>query len=224
MRAAPKLVIFDVDGTLIDSQDHIHAAMAYAFDVTGQVLPPRDAVLAIVGLSLPEAVVRLVPELPAEARDRIVDAYKQSFARLRGMSQAPFFPGARQVLDQLRGRPDEVQGVATGKSRRGLEQILSSHDLHGYFLTHQVADDHPSKPHPAMIRAALSETGTAPENAVMIGDTSFDMQMGGAAGIQTIGVTWGYHRRDALLAAGAGQIIASFEALIPALETVWSAK
>ena len=223
MSVAPKLLIFDVDGTLIDSQDHIHAAMAQAFAAHGQSLPPRDQVLGIVGLSLPEAVARLVPDLPADIRAGIVAAYKASFGPLRATTPAPLYPGARQVLDDLRGRDTVVLGVATGKSHRGLDHVLQAHGLEGYFLTRQVADNHPSKPHPSMILAALAETGIDPENAVMIGDTSFDMDMGRAAGIATIGVAWGYHPVSALHAAGAGRVIDGYAALIPALMQHWGA-
>ncbi|WP_347310959.1 HAD-IA family hydrolase [Defluviimonas sp. SAOS-178_SWC] len=217
----PRLVVFDVDGTLIDSQNHIVAAMQYAFDAGGHVLPPRDVVLSIVGLSLPEAVAQLVPDLPAEAQSGIVAAYKQSFGKLRAGTLSPLFPGAADALGRLLGRPDFLLGIATGKSRRGLDHILAAHDLAGYFATAQVADDHPSKPHPAMLLSALAETGARATNAVMIGDTTYDIEMGRAAGMATIGVSWGYHRAEALIAAGAGQVIHDFEALLPALDRVW---
>lgn len=223
MTPGPKLVIFDVDGTLIDSQDHIIAAMTRAFALTGQVLPPRAAVLGIVGLSLPEAVSRLVPGTAEEIRDQIVDAYKQSFNGQRTLPP-PLYAGARQVLDDLRGREDVILGVATGKSRRGLDQMIAAHGLQGYFQTCQVADDHPSKPHPAMIHAAMVEVGAAEDNSVMIGDTSFDIDMGRAAGVATIGVGWGYHPIDVLHAAGAGRVIANYAALIPALEEIWASR
>ena len=99
--------------------------------------------------------------------------------------------------------------------------MIATHGLQSYFQTSQVADDHPSKPHPAMIHAALAEVGAAVENTVMIGDTSFDMDMGRAAGVATIGVNWGYHSIEALHAAGAGRIIATYAALMPALEEIW---
>lgn len=225
MRSGPKLVIFDVDGTLIDSQDHILAAMTRAFAVTGQVLPPRAAVLGIVGLSLPQAVSRLVPDTAEDIRDQIVDAYKQSFNGQRSLSPPPsLYPGARQVLDDLRRRDDVILGVATGKSRRGLDQMIAAHGLQDYFQTIQVADNHPSKPHPAMIHAAMVEAGVTKADSVMIGDTSFDIDMGRAAGVATIGVGWGYHPIDVLHAAGAGRVIANYAALLPALEEIWASR
>ncbi|MGB5870773.1 MAG: HAD-IA family hydrolase, partial [Albidovulum sp.] len=105
----------------------------------------------------------------------------------------------------------------------GLDHVLASQGLGDYFATAQVADDHPSKPHPSMIWRALADTGIEASDAVMIGDTTFDIEMGKAAGVRTIGVGWGYHPTDALLDAGAGQIIADYPALIPALNSIWGA-
>ncbi len=221
MTAPLRLVVFDVDGTLVDSQDHIHAAMAHAFEAVAQPMPPRAEVLSIVGLSLPEAIARLVPHLPPAIRADIVEAYKQSFGHLRAGRLSPLFDGAAELLAALRARPEMILGVATGKSRRGLSHVLSAHGLEGHFVTTQVADDHPSKPHPAMLHAALAETGIAAGDAVMIGDTTYDMEMGRAAGVHTIGVTWGYHRAEALGAAGAGQVVGDFTGLGVALERIW---
>lgn len=217
----PRLVIFDVDGTLVDSQDHIHAAMTAAFDAEGLLVPPRAEVLSIVGLSLPEAVARLVPDLADNRRDRIVAAYKASFAPLRGEARAPLYPGARAALLALQARGDVALGIATGKSRRGLDHLLAAHDLAGLFVTMQVADDHPSKPHPSMVEAALDEAGVAAADAVMVGDTTFDMAMARAAGVEALGVGWGYHPPADLTRAGASQVLGTYDALLPALDRIW---
>ena len=111
-------------------------------------------------------------------------------------------------------------GVATGKSKRGLDKLIEGHGLEGLFVTQQVADFHPSKPHPAMILAALSETGVAAKDALMIGDTSFDMQMAADAGVGTIGVTWGYHDRAAL--NGATHLAERFENVVKIIKQTWS--
>lgn len=214
-----RLVIFDVDGTLVDSQEHILAAMTAGFAAIGRPPPPREQVLGIVGLSLPEAVRQLVPEYPDEQRDRIVGAYKASFGQLRGRSHSPLFEGAAPLLHQLAADPHVRLAVATGKSRRGLRHVLAAHGLDGVFDSLQVADDHPSKPHPSMVLAALAETGIASADAVMIGDTSFDMEMGRAARVATIGVTWGYHPAVAL--AAADRLVGTFGALVTALEDLW---
>ncbi|MBD3786359.1 MAG: HAD-IA family hydrolase [Sphingomonadales bacterium] len=213
-----KLVIFDVDGTISDSQAQICAAMDYGFAELGLPVPPRAAILSIVGLSLPQAVARLVPDQPPEVQDRIVAYYKQSYMAHRKVEAAPLYPGAADLLHRLAAREDLVLGVATGKSRRGLDALIAHHELDGLFVTRQVADDHPSKPHPSMVLTALAETGVAACDAVMIGDTSYDIEMGRAAGVATIGVAWGYHPVGDLVAAGAGRLVEDFAALEAALE------
>ena len=223
MTEALRLVVFDVDGTLIDSQNHIMAAMEAAFGASGHALPPRHEVLSIVGLSLPAAIERLVPHLPACDRTGIVESYKLSFGRLRAEGTSPLYPGAVAALDVLGSRPEVLMGVATGKSRRGLSHVLAAHALGRHFVTTQVADDHPSKPHPSMLHAALAETGAEAARAVMIGDTTFDIAMGRAAGMATVGVGWGYHPADHLARAGADRVIGSFADLVPTLEALWGA-
>ncbi|MCY1127447.1 HAD-IA family hydrolase [Frigidibacter sp. RF13] len=214
-----RLVIFDVDGTLVDSQDHILAAMAAGFAAVERPMPAREQVLGIVGLSLPEAVAQLVPDCPLAIQHRIVEAYKGSFGQLRERAHSPLFDGAALLLHRLAADPHVRLAVATGKSRRGLRHVLSAHGLDGMFDSVQVADDHPSKPHPSMVLAALAETGVPAADAVMIGDTSFDMEMGRAARVPTIGVTWGYHPVTALRAAG--RLVGTFGALAAALEETW---
>jgi phosphoglycolate phosphatase len=218
-----RLVVFDVDGTLVDSQGDILAAMRSAFARADHPAPPDAAILGIVGLSLDVAVARLVPHLPEPERARIVGWYKDAYTDLRAVSgvahSSPLYPHARDTLDTLHAVPETLLGVATGKSARGLDKLLGGHDLGRYFVTRQVADHHPSKPHPSMLRAALSETGVAPENAVMVGDTSYDMDMARAAGIRGIGVSWGYHRPDALRAATA--MVRDFRDLAGLIDDIW---
>ncbi|MBE0453719.1 MAG: HAD-IA family hydrolase [Roseovarius sp.] len=219
-----RLVIFDVDGTLVDSQGDILAAMRVGFAELGEQAPEKTEILGIVGLSLDVAVARLAPHLPADARARIVEGYKAAYMGLRAKAgverSSPLYPHARATLEALHRVPETLLGVATGKSARGLDKLLDGHGLRSYFVTRQVADHHPSKPHPSMIRAALAETGVAPENAVMVGDTSFDMEMAQAAGITGIGVSWGYHRPETLTAAA--RIVEDFRDLAGVLDEVWS--
>lgn len=218
-----RLVVFDVDGTLIDSQHVILGAMERAFAAIGRISPPKATTLSIVGLSLPEAMRALAPELPEPEIAALVTEYRACFAagRARGGAEAraPLYHGARAALERLAAR-GTVLGLATGKARRGLDHAIGTHDLHGFFATLQTADDHPSKPHPSMLRRALAETGCAAEEAVMVGDTAFDIAMGQAAGVATIGVAWGYHPRARLAAAGADRIIDGFDALDAAIQAV----
>ncbi len=195
-----RLVIFDVDGTLVDSQAEIVAAMTLAFQSEVLSMPPRAVVLSIVGLSLAEAFAVLCPDVELPQRNRLVEAYKGAFMSLRKDNQemGPLFPGARDALAQLQAQDHTLLAVATGKSRRGLDKVLERHGLTGAFHSEQVADHHPSKPNPSMILTALNEMGVAPARAVMLGDTTFDMDMARGAGIKKIGVTWGYHASDTL--------------------------
>ncbi|MEO1641425.1 MAG: HAD-IA family hydrolase [Pseudomonadota bacterium] len=196
-----RLVIFDVDGTLVDSQAEIMAAMTRAYQSEGLEVPSRAKVLSIVGLSLEVAFQRLLPEVEEAQHARLLTAYKDAFVGLRadGQEMGPLFPGARAVLDTFGAQDHTLLAVATGKSRRGLDKVLARHGLEGRFHSEQVADHHPSKPHPSMILTALAETGVEPTRAVMVGDTTFDMEMARAAGVKTIGVSWGYHAAEALM-------------------------
>lgn len=217
-----RLVVFDVDGTLVDSQNHIHHAMGFAFEQAGLEPLPKAQVLTIVGLSLPVAVAQLAPEADIATQARIVEGYKDSFMKARLNQAAPLYPGALDCLDRLAGRDDLLLAIATGKSRRGLDAMIAAHGLAGRFLSLQTADGHPSKPHPSMLWSALAETGAEAARALMVGDTSFDMQMARAAGVAGFGVTWGYHPVEALSEAGAARIVPNFPALTEAIEE-WAA-
>jgi len=211
-----RLVIFDVDGTLVDSQAAILAAMAHAFGAAGLPVPPREAVLGIVGLSLPEAMAALAPGLSrAEAHD-LAALYKAGHrAALHRTADAPLYPGARDTVGALDGA-GFLLSAATGKSRAGLTRFLTAQGWDRLFLATQTADDAPSKPHPQMVLNCLAGTGVAPERTLMIGDTAFDMEMARAAGCRTIGVAWGYHAPERIRAAGAEVIAESFNE-VPAL-------
>ena len=195
MTAAPRLLIFDVDGTLSDSQAHILASMSDAFAAVGEPLPPRAAVLGIVGLSLEVAIPRLAPHLDDAQHAAMVEGYRAGFRTRRetgGVAATPLYDGMAEVVRSLAADPATLLGVATGKSMRGLMALLEGHDLRQHFVTLQVADHHPSKPHPSMLLTAMAETGVGPDRSVMIGDTSFDMDMARAAGMAGLAVAWGY--------------------------------
>lgn len=204
-----KLAVFDCDGTLADGQAAICAAMAGAFTACGLAPPPNNAVRRIVGLSLPVAVRHLAPDAGDEAQTAVVAAYKQAFfaARTAGRLEEPLFEGMAGLIAELVA-DGWTLGVATGKSDRGLAGLLDTHGLTGSFATLQTSDRHPSKPHPAMLEAALLEAGATPQEAVMIGDTTFDMVAAVAHGMPGIGVAWGIGAAADLEAAGASRIVA----------------
>ena len=209
-----RLAIFDCDGTLVDSQANICLAMEHAFDEAGMVPPPRHATRRIVGLSLVEAMRMLLPEADSDVHSDMAERYRASYLILRnnGLEHEPLYDGIVGVLSKL----DEsgwLLGVATGKSDRGLERCLDHHGIKGLFVTLQTADRHPSKPHPAMVYQALADAGVDAANAVVIGDTVYDIHMGKAAGTRTIGVNWGYHPVGELRGAGADAIAESMDEL-----------
>lgn len=199
-----RLAVFDCDGTLVDGQAAVCDAMDAAFAAHGLPLPDRHLVRRSVGLSLPQAVRSLLPDADEDLRQSIDLAYRNAFraAREAGQLVEPLYAGVRELLETLRS-DGWLLGVATGKSDRGLEHCLATHGLSQHFITLQTADRHPSKPHPAMLEAALFEAGTQPQSAVMIGDTAYDMLLAANAGVRALGVDWGYHTPDELTEAGA---------------------
>lgn len=205
-----RLAVFDCDGTLIDGQASICEAMECAFAEFGLPMPDRHEVRRAVGLSLPQAVRRLLPDSDGNMHNALADAYKRAFraARSEGRIAQPLFGGIRDVLDALRSSGWQL-AVATGMSDVGLDHCLATHGLSGHFVSRQTADRHPSKPHPAMLEAALFEAAVPADGAVMIGDTAFDMQMARDAGVRAVGVAWGYHTSEELHEAGAEYIAAA---------------
>lgn len=207
MAAPLRLALFDCDGTLVDSQHLIVAAMAAAWDAHGLGTPDPRAVRRIVGLPLVHGVAVLLPDLDGARHQAIADRYREAFFDLRRAdAPEPLFPGLRDALDAL-DAAGVLLGVATGKSRRGLLAVLEAHGLRDRFVTLQTADVVPGKPHPEMIRRALGETGATAAGTVMIGDTTYDIQMARSARIPSLGVSWGYHEVAELVAAGADRIV-----------------
>jgi phosphoglycolate phosphatase len=199
-----KLAIFDCDGTLVDSGATIYAALKQTFEDRQIRVPAPEAARRVIGLSLTEAMAELVSEASPEDHVELAEHYKRSFMALRvaGQVEEPLFEGVLDLLDKLE-EDDWLLAVATGKSDRGLKHCLELHDIHGRFISLQTADRHPSKPHPSMVLQAIADAGAAPETTIVIGDTSFDMAMAVAAGVRGIGVDWGYHHAQELIAAGA---------------------
>ena len=214
-----RLAIFDCDGTLIDSQASICRAMALAFEATGLPAPAAAAVRQQVGRSLAEVIEALLPDADARLQATVVDAYRRTFQTLRaqGLIEEPLYDGIAEALVTL-ADDGWLLGVATGKSDRGLALALAHHGLTERFVTLQTADRHPSKPHPAMVEAALTEAGVARVDAVMIGDTGWDMAMAVNARVRAIGVAWGYHPVAELRATGADAVAAHPCELIALLE------
>jgi phosphoglycolate phosphatase len=219
---ANRLAVFDCDGTLVDSQHVIVAAMACAFRENGLAEPDPACVRRLVGLHVADAVSRLLPGAPAEVIAAVGLGFVESGRILRDRQEHDelLFPGVVEVLEQLAAK-DVLLAIATGKSRRGLERTLKQHGLGGHFLILKTADDGPGKPDPCILLDAIAEAGASPLSTVMIGDTVYDVAMARSAGAYALGVGWGYHEPEELNAAGAHAILRHFHELPPTLDTIW---
>lgn len=206
-----KLVLFDCDGTLVDSAHLIHEVMERTFEAFGHPRPALAETKAIIGLTLDIAIARIRGREHAdEEAVRMMAYYKSIFLKVRGEPgfHEPLFEGVPELIERLAAREDVLIGAVTGKSRRGLDAVLETHGLRPHFLVSRTADDCPSKPHPAMVSECCDETGLNPAETVVIGDAVYDMQMAKAAGAKAIGVSWGYASVDELWKAGADRIAA----------------
>ncbi len=213
-----RLIMFDFDGTLVDSGRAIAEAMAEAFTEAGVAPPPAVRVRRTVGLRLEEAIARLLSEDTWSLVPRIAAGYRESFARLRERPDfdEPLVDGARQAIERLES-DGAILGIVTGKNRRGLAASLERHALDTHFTTLKTADDGPGKPHPQVLLEAMSEVGADPGETFVIGDTVYDMELALNAGVRALGVSWGYHESDELLRAGAVRVLSDFAQLWPAL-------
>ena len=218
-----KLIIFDVDGTLVDSQNIIVASQHAAFAAFGLEPPSRELSLSIVG-----PLARRGLRRPGRSRTRpidgLVEAYKEAFGVLRTDPAWPSrsIPGAEECLADLERREDVLLGIATGKTRRGVSHLLDRHGWHTRFATIQTADGAPSKPHPAMILQAMAEVGACREDTLMIGDSSLRHGDGAGRGRSSDWRLVGFQPVAALTEAGAESIVDSYAELAPVLDAFLS--
>lgn len=224
MRSRLKLAVFDCDGTLVDSVGTIAACMTEAFGCVGAPAPEAARVRRVVGLPLDVAIARLAPDLASTVHTRIRDGYVDAFGarRLADALDEPLYPGTLELLEAW-AADGWLLGIATGKGRRGLEATLGRHGLMPHFCTLQTADRVVGKPAPDMVLAAMAETGAEARDTVVIGDTSYDMEMARSAGAAAVGVAWGYHDADELRRAGAMVIVDDWAALDRAVAEVMEA-
>lgn len=213
-----KLAIFDCDGTLVDGQAPICEAMEATFAQFDLPPPSRGLIRRAVGLSLPQAMHQLLPHGDPDQHHDMAEAYRTAFrqARTEGRVSQPLFEGIVELLEGLKAS-GWILAVATGMSDRGLAHCLENNGISNLFETLQTADRHPSKPDPAMLEAAMFQAGAQPHEAVMIGDTAYDMLMATSAGSRAIGVDWGYHHPEELMRAGAEAVVESPRALLELL-------
>lgn len=192
-----KLLVFDWDGTLIDSIERIVASLQYASRAVCGIDLDETRARSVIGLGLHEALERLHPELDTEDIASVANAYRQNFLY---DSQVPerLFSGVEDMLQQLSAE-NYTLAIATGKSRPGLDRAMQQHGLGRYFATTRCAGEYRSKPDPEMLNSILHELGTTAYDTVMIGDSEHDMLMAGNAGVDAIGVSQGVQDAQSLL-------------------------
>lgn len=191
------LFIFDWDGTLIDSKAKITHSMQLAASDMGWE-PLEDILIHnIIGLGLPEAILHLYPQVSDLERARLRDFYAANFIRLDEEKSSDFFPVVTETLESLRNQ-GHLLTIATGKSRKGLDRILSDLGMSDYFDATRCADETASKPHPLMLEQLLSHFNVRAQDAVMIGDTEYDMEMARRIEMPRIAVSYGAHHIDRL--------------------------
>lgn len=191
-----ELIVFDWDGTLLDSAGAIVHAIQSACHDLGLPAPDDARARHVIGLGLADALRHAVPELTVERYPQMAERYRTHY--LAGDERLNLFPGVSDMLDRLRAAGHTL-AIATGKSRHGLDRALDHSGLRPYFLGTRCADECRSKPHPQMLEELLAEFGATPASTLMIGDTSHDLQMALNAGIDALGVTYGAHPHDYLL-------------------------
>jgi len=215
-----RLAVWDVDGTLVDSRQVIAQAMDTAFRTVGLPEPGYDNTRRIVGLSLDVAVAELAPpDFGAARLAALIEEYKRAFItqRASGDFDEPLYEGALETLERLDGE-GWLLAVATGKEMRGLRHVFARHPIEHFFLSLHTACGGHGKPHPRMVLEAMERAGAAPEETVVIGDTSHDMRMARNAGARALGVSWGFHDADEITDGGAHEVHHDFAALNAALD------
>jgi len=215
------MVVFDCDGTIVDSQGALMEILHATFAEHGLSLPPRAEVLKGVGLDLSAAIKLLLPEKDSYEIDILCSTYKKFAVEYRQSDKPsdPLYPNAEYAISSLHDA-GWLLGVATGKSRRGLDHVLNQHKLNDFFITKQTSDHVAGKPNPEMLYNAMSDTGVDANSVFMVGDTTYDMCMAVNAGTNAIGVSWGYHEIEELVQAGADIIVHSYDELLLFLEKV----
>lgn len=214
-----RMVVFDCDGTIVDSQKAIVEMMHATFDAHDLARPDRIQILRGVGLELSVGIERLLPEDHNEDLAEIYNSYKYiaTARREEGRREDPLYPDADTVIRAL-DQADWLLGVATGKARVGLDHVLDHYDLGGLFVTKQTSDSAAGKPDPEMLYNAMRDTGVEADYVFMVGDTTYDMNMAVNAGTKAIGVSWGYHEAEELLESGAEIVVHSYNELFSVLE------
>jgi phosphoglycolate phosphatase len=217
------LIIFDMDGTLVDTVGLIVETITDAFNAINEPPPTETAIRSVSGITAREAMGILAPRADEKRIEQIVTSYRDAYRGRAGLEREPLFRGALEALDRLQKRPGTILAVATGKGYRGAVTLLERHAILDRFHSVQTPDHNRGKPDPQMIYTAMEKAGASKAETIMIGDTVHDMRMGRAAGVRNIGVAWGYHAVTELLANGADVIIEDFDHLDAAIDDLLGA-
>ena len=192
-----ELLVFDWDGTLMDSAGAIIASIQESCRDLGLPVPERERASHVIGLGLRDALAYAVPELPPSDYGRLAERYRHHY--LARDPDLELFPGMREMLAGLK-QQGYLLAVATGKTRVGLDRVLEATQLKQYFDSSRCADETHSKPHPAMLQELMQELLIEAQATLMIGDTAHDLQMAVNAGVPALAVSYGAHPRDSLTA------------------------
>ncbi len=216
-----KLVIFDLDGTLIDTVSLFVGSISTVFESMGQPIPDEKLIRSISGLGMQIGLRRIAPDLNEADTEKLIQMYREEYLKRATQSmQEGLFPGAIEALNQLHKREDVVLAVATGKPLINTNRVLEAHKVKGLFTSIHTPDTNIAKPNPDMIVTAMGIVDVTPQRTVMIGDTTHDMEMSVAAGVKALGVDWGYHQPDELNKAGADVIVSDFDQMITAIDSL----
>jgi phosphoglycolate phosphatase len=204
-----RLVVFDWDGTIIDSAGAIARCIRLAAGDLGLPVPSEAQARHVIGLGLHDALRGTVPDLRPERMPEFVERYREHFRAAEGTMG--LFAGMRELIERLSS--ERTLGIATGKSRRGLDRALEATGLKAHFRASRCADETHPKPHPAMLHELTAELGVPADNTLMIGDTSHDLEMARAAGVDALAVSYGAHAARGLAECGPRGCVASVEEL-----------
>jgi phosphoglycolate phosphatase len=211
-------VVFDLDGTLIDSEALIVETVKEAFRAVDEPVPEDQAVRNISGITARDAVAILAPQADSARIEVLLESYVTHYRARTAASREPMFTGALQALDRLQTAPETILAVATGKGYQAAVTLLEHHNIIGRFNSIETPTHNRGKPDPQMLEAAMEKAGVSPAQTVMIGDTVYDMRMAKAGGAKAIAVAWGYHAVDDLRSAGADVVIRDFTELDAAVD------
>ena len=215
-----RLAIFDVDGTIVDSAGHIVEAAHQVFEANGLPKPDEQAVRSGIGLNLEIIMLQLLGNDDQDLAFDLAQQYRDNINHKieNGLLSETIYHGAAETIDTLGNQDETFLGIATGKRLKGVERLFREQGFGHHFHTLQTPDNNPSKPHPGMVHTAMKDTGVDAQRTVMIGDTSYDMEMAKSAGARALGVNWGYHDADRLRAAGADLVIENYGQMLEAID------